>query len=243
MRWEKEFLPYYHWFENHTSPSILERLVTLISRFWEGFFISPQTLERSIEPPAQQSEMLFVYGTLKKGFQWNQKYLSSRVGGSFVGTAASREKLSLVVGECGVPYVLGDITDDPSAEYIKGELWWVTPECLKNLDAYEGISKGYYSRQSIEVSLTSTSIQSSGDDNVSKTTSQAEQRQAAYIYVLNQSPDNLKLQPRLREYSLSMHAELYRAIQHIQIKQKNYYKNASTWGKTQTFTEVSYHTT
>ena len=36
-----------------------------------------------------QNQLLFVYGTLKRGFQWNSKYLADRLGCSFLCEAVS----------------------------------------------------------------------------------------------------------------------------------------------------------
>jgi gamma-glutamylcyclotransferase (GGCT)/AIG2-like uncharacterized protein YtfP len=60
-------------------------------------------------PSSSHPHLLFVYGTLKRGFHWNQKYLHSRgAGGSgatFICEATTRERHRLVVGDSGVPYL------------------------------------------------------------------------------------------------------------------------------------------
>jgi hypothetical protein len=62
-----------------------------------------------------QTVQLFVYGTLKSGFQWNSKYLHSRLGAQFVCSAVTCQSFALVLGESGVPYLLGDVMDAPAA--------------------------------------------------------------------------------------------------------------------------------
>jgi gamma-glutamylcyclotransferase (GGCT)/AIG2-like uncharacterized protein YtfP len=238
MRWARPFVPYDHWFGPPPPPrSLVDRI--------SGLFSSQPKAA-----PAEEDfvEYVFVYGTLKRGFQWNEKYLASRVGGLFVSGAVTLPPMSLVVGDCGVPYVLGDgqqATDASAsaptpapapipapapvpasdAQPVVGELWRVTAACLRNLDDYEGLSKGYYSRQTIQVSL--TAIAGGGDKE------QAAATQAAFIYVLTDCPAELRARAKLAEYTIELHKSLYHATQHIQIKQKKYYGSASTWGKTQ----------
>ena len=215
MRWDRPFVPYYTFFGGPSFwGSVADRAAALLPG------------RRRAVPSEGYSEYLFVYGTLKRGFQWNEKYLSTRVGGSFVAAAITVSAVPLVVGDCGVPYVLGDLeTADPTAQRVVGELWRVSRTCLSCMDDYEGVKKGYYNRRIIEV-LTDEPTPSV---------------RSAFIYVLNESTPKLREQPKLKEYSMTMHKDLYRATQHIQIKQKNYYKVASTWGKTQqAFDERSY---
>jgi hypothetical protein len=52
------------------------------------------------------------------------------------------------------------------------------------------------------------------------------------VYVLNPSTDALRAKERLSEYNLEMHEQLYKPIQHIQVKQTAYFEKPSTWGKT-----------
>ncbi len=91
--------------------------------------------------------LLFVYGTLKTGFQWNSKYLSPRLGASYIGHAQTITRFPLVIGDCGVPYLLGDVPNVEGVEgkqqhWILGELWSVNAEALRGLDDYEGLGKG-----------------------------------------------------------------------------------------------------
>jgi gamma-glutamylcyclotransferase (GGCT)/AIG2-like uncharacterized protein YtfP len=214
MRWQQPFQPFYEIYEKGNARTT----ATSLARQALKYVMQSLTPTRSNTVSEENTSCLFVYGTLKKRFQWNSKYLSSRVGGQFVSDAVTLLPVPLVVGDCGVPYVLGDLMDGKTGKIIQGELWRVTDACLKSLDDYEGISKGYYSRDTIDV------IEFHNDQKVNT---------KAFIYVLNKSTEELRAQPLLEQYSLDMHNNLYHAIQHIQIKQKNYYKVASTWGKTQ----------
>lgn len=218
---------------------------------------------------------LFVYGTLKRGFQWNNKYLSQRLGATFVSEATTCSSFRLVVGDCGVPYLLlndeeehlqaGDglkhettttaglnattapidtpgsrsdhgvninancvsnIQEKGKGGYcIKGELWEVTEECLQNLDDYEGISKGYYERCKVRVRRR---VSESGEYG-------EEEEEEANVYILrvlvNGVDGDLLTKPCIDEYTLSMHKQLYSPVNHIQIKQVNYFKTPSSWGK------------
>ena len=142
------------------------------------------------------------------------------MGGKFLSTAETCEKIPLVIGDCGVPYLLGDLFGDTAAQSICGELYEISPTCLQNLDDYEGVAKEYYSRELIDVVLPSPS------GELPATIVQA------FVYVLTSSSEYLRSRPYLSEYDISTHKRLYNPIKHIQIKQKNYYKVASSWGKT-----------
>lgn len=207
MRWKNEFIPYYTHYEKE-KPGFLSSVFSFMSRKEQEVVVE------------EANTLLFVYGTLKRNFQWNSKYLSPRLGAKFIGAATTKDNLKLVVGDCGVPYVLADASGAPDAKQVIGEVWAVSSTCLKNLDDYEGISKGYYDRIQIDVDLTSTA----GSIPSGVVT--------AHIYVLNHSPQDLKDREGRAEYSIEDHKRYYRAIEHIQIKQRNYFKAPSTWGKT-----------
>merc|ERR1712154_364445 len=85
--------------------------------------------------------VLFVYGTLKRNFHWHSKFLSNA---EYLGTAVTEQCYPLVVGDCGVPYLL-DLPGE--GKNIEGELFRVTSEDLENMDQYEGVGKGHYGRK------------------------------------------------------------------------------------------------
>mmetsp|Transcript_16301 Transcript_16301/g.24567 ORF Transcript_16301/g.24567 Transcript_16301/m.24567 type:complete len:588 (-) Transcript_16301:62-1825(-) len=168
-----------------------------------------------------QGHLLFVYGTLKRGFHWSDKYLHRRGEGrvnNFISRAVTRDMHRLVVGKCGVPYLSLGVAQDgvfgSSGNRVRGELWCVSSECLQNLDDYEGISKDYYSRKSIFVC-----------------TEGKEEPVEAQVYCINFIPSELSSEPFIEEYTLDMHKELYNPIQHIQVKQLSYIQAPSSWGK------------
>jgi gamma-glutamylcyclotransferase (GGCT)/AIG2-like uncharacterized protein YtfP len=218
MRWANPFVPYYSFYSPIEQPQTLSKKIA-------SFFWSSSTDKADQKLPAEdiappRKILLFVYGTLKSNFQWNQKYLAERVGGKFLCTAQTREKIPLVVGDCGVPYLLGDLFGNPSASSIRGELYEISTTCLQNLDDYEGVSKGYYSRELINVIIPAPcgEIQTTDVE--------------AFVYVLRESSEELRSRTYLSEYDILTHKRVYNPIKHIQIKQKNYYKVASSWGKT-----------
>jgi gamma-glutamylcyclotransferase (GGCT)/AIG2-like uncharacterized protein YtfP len=101
--------------------------------------------------------LLFVYGTLKRGFHWHSKFMSDC---TFVSVGTTSLPLPLVVGDSGVPYVLGDMPEGVG-ECVVGEVFSVPSESLENLDEYEGVGKGYYRRATVLVDVPTPS---SGDD-------------------------------------------------------------------------------
>ena len=50
--------------------------------------------------------VLFVYGTLKRGFHWNHKFLSRS---KFVSQAITEDPFPMIIGQCGVPYLISDL--------------------------------------------------------------------------------------------------------------------------------------
>ncbi len=161
---------------------------------------------------------MFFYGTLKTGFHWNTKFLShaERVGDR----AITCERWPLVVGDSGVPYLLGDVkcgSDEKSGaaagEFVHGEVWRCDPVTLQNLDEYEGISKGYYERRTIRVRVFK------GKPTALDRT---ETEMNADVYVLNRSADKLRNSAVMSEYSLEFHRQHYKPIQHILVKQDLY---------------------
>jgi len=149
---------------------------------------------------------LFVYGTLKRGFHWNSKFLGGPTT-RYIGKATTVNKYPLVIGDCGVPYLLGDLNPEKTGNMILGEVYSVDDSTLKNLDEYEGVSKLYYDRKEIRVFVPA----------LCRST-------RAFVYFKRESSDALKNSPFLKEYSLEFHQENYKAITHILVKQQIYFK-------------------
>ena len=104
------------------------------------------------EQKEEKHHVLFVYGTLKCNCHWHNKYLSEA---HFLGDAMTAQPQSLVIGQCGVPYmILQDFDDnavDERAKSVWGELWSVSTAMLQSIDEYEGTDKNHYTRQEITV--------------------------------------------------------------------------------------------
>jgi gamma-glutamylcyclotransferase (GGCT)/AIG2-like uncharacterized protein YtfP len=87
--------------------------------------------------------LIFVYGTLKRGFI--NHYLMA--GQEFAGTAKTSPGYALYDLE-GYP---GLVADAGAPEGVDGEVWCVDDECLAGLDVLEGTAEGLYSRHTVPV--------------------------------------------------------------------------------------------
>ncbi len=148
--------------------------------------------------------LFFFYGTLKRQMHWNSKYLHRA---TFVSEAESEEAMWLLVGGCGVPYLM--MQGAENAKRVRGELWLVDDETIAGLDEHEGVGKGYYARRHIGC------IRNDGT------------RETAQVYFLLPDTD---VSRRLREgqieavaeYTLDMHKRLYSPIELLSLKQAIY---------------------
>jgi len=147
---------------------------------------------------------LFVYGTLKKDFHWNSKFLWNS---QFICEARTVSKFPLVFGDSGVPYLLGDLPEE--GKQILGEIWLVDDVALQNLDEYEGVGKGYYARKNI--------LATSRNPNTSGIAQYEVQ-----VYFKTTSTPTLRKLPFQGEYSMEFHQKNYKAMQHIMAKQQIY---------------------
>ena len=148
----------------------------------------------------EPSILIFVYGTLKENFHWHSKFLRYS---DKVGNATTKDVLPLVLGDSGVPYLLGDLPG--VGRHLKGEVWKIGQETLDGLDEYEGLRKGHYDRRQLCAVL---------DDCGSEVT--------ADVYFKVSSSEGLRQCELLEEYSLELHQEKYRPIRHIEVKQQLY---------------------
>jgi len=76
--------------------------------------------------------LVFVYGTLKKGFPNHDQYMGSA---QLLGQYHTVEKYPLVL--CGERYVPCMIHSPGQGYHVEGELFEVGDECLKRMDALE----------------------------------------------------------------------------------------------------------
>lgn len=171
-------------------------------------------------PTWSRRNVLFVYGTLKRGMHWNRKFMS---GSTFVGRAITHRQYPLVVGACGVPYLIGDMPG--AGERIRGEVWLVDDDTLEGLDDYEGLGKGYYKRIGVRVNLIEN--QWTWLPNMLSL--------RAHCYVMHEAPDSFLALPCLQEYTLKLHKTKYHAVRHILLKQQLYLQ-----GRTQ-YSHVALH--
>jgi gamma-glutamylaminecyclotransferase len=92
---------------------------------------------------AEAPQLIFVYGTLKRGGS-NHRYLS---GQSFRGQAHTTPGLSLIH--------LGDfpglVFNPDDQEGVSGEVWLVDAACVARLDELEGVNEGLYRRERIDL--------------------------------------------------------------------------------------------
>ena len=89
-----------------------------------------------------RGHLLFVYGTLKRGFP-NHHYLS---GAEFLGRARTLERYTLYVDR--VPYVVRE----EKVSFIKGEVYRVSDDILKRVDMLEG-HPTHYRRERVKIVL------------------------------------------------------------------------------------------
>lgn len=92
--------------------------------------------------------LLFVYGTLKKGFP-NQHVMP--ITTTYLGTATTVSKWPLVVDPImSIPFLL-DFPHSNQAKFVTGELYKADSQALEFLDSFEGVSSRFYKRISITV--------------------------------------------------------------------------------------------
>ncbi len=91
-----------------------------------------------------QIHVIFVYGTLKRGF-CRAHFLA---GQACLGEARTQPKYRMY--NCGTYPGLKTAADGLS---ICGEVWSVDDACLARLDREEGVDEGLYSRSLIEMQL------------------------------------------------------------------------------------------
>lgn len=89
------------------------------------------------------STLLFVYGTLKRGFSRSPLLRHEE----FIGPARTIAKYCLV--DCGE--FPGLISKAEGGVSVEGELWKVSAPCLTRLDEVEGLNDKLYVRRPIEL--------------------------------------------------------------------------------------------
>ncbi|KAJ8448463.1 hypothetical protein Cgig2_022091 [Carnegiea gigantea] len=99
---------------------------------------------------ANHQALIFVYGTLKKGFPNHHliEEFSPSNDAVFMGKYQTVKPFPLVCGPLGIPFL---INKPRSGHRVKGELYSVSGRALARLDELEGISIGNYERLPIDV--------------------------------------------------------------------------------------------
>lgn len=145
--------------------------------------------------------LLFVYGTLKKGFP-NAHVMP--ITTTYLETATTVSKWPLVVDPVmSIPFLLY-FPDSNQAKFVTGELYKADSQALEFLDSFEGISSGFYKRMSIEVI-------SVIDQNTSNDEKPDTQKLSAFAYFRDYggpewckqwTPEKLATLPMLDSYTL-----------------------------------------
>ncbi|MAQ19379.1 MAG: hypothetical protein CMN30_31845 [Sandaracinus sp.] len=93
--------------------------------------------------------LVFVYGTLKRGYGNNRLLKGQR----FISPA--RTVRPFLLTNCGFPYMIE--TTDKAYKHtplpVTGEVWEADKQSLESMDALEGVSYGHYRRAYIPVSF------------------------------------------------------------------------------------------
>ena len=133
--------------------------------------------------------LVFVYGTLKRGFG-NHHVLGSS---TLVGNATTVNSFPLFVDCYRVPYLV-DKPSAPTSHCIAGELYEVPPDELVKLDILEGIAEERYIRRLVPI-------------NHSPSLPEYPPVSEAWCYLLPERPGlDLEHRDLLGEYSLEVHA-------------------------------------
>ena len=100
--------------------------------------------EKPMEPtPSSKSlQLVFVYGTLKRGQQRNHVLANQ----TFIGPATTAADYRM--------YDLGSYpglieVESGSGDQIQGEIYRIDPTCLRQLDQIEAVDQGLYERREI----------------------------------------------------------------------------------------------
>ena len=101
---------------------------------------------RELRQDPAANTLVFVYGTLKRGYGNNR--LLRDGDARFIGEASTLFPYFRLYGR-GIPFMALE-RDESRGLNVKGEVWEVDPNCLQRLDWLEG-HPHMYTRQTIEV--------------------------------------------------------------------------------------------
>ena len=94
------------------------------------------------KPPSESLQLVFVYGTLKRGHQRNHALVNQ----TFIGSATTAADYRM--------YDLGSYpglieVESGSGDQIQGEIYRVDLACLRQLDQIDAVDQGLYERREI----------------------------------------------------------------------------------------------
>ena len=208
LNWDFRWSP-----SRHDIPKPFREMYTLAIREESNLVEQLLRWVLPVTKPQQPQHILFVYGTLKRSCHWHSKYLT---GATFLGSGTTATPQSLVIGDCGVPYLIRPKVPDSEALHVIGELWSISDEMLRNMDDYEGVDKNHYMREEIDI------VCSNGVRTVA----------LCYFYAVKTGAsdvDKSLLQaPRIAEYTVGEQRRRYKPIHHIQVKQLEYLGEETT---------------
>uniref|UniRef100_M8BMC2 Gamma-glutamylcyclotransferase family protein n=1 Tax=Aegilops tauschii TaxID=37682 RepID=M8BMC2_AEGTA len=149
----KQAIYTYSWATLFFEPLLVFRVVTEVlreSRLADGQRGSEAIMEAASAASAATATatMVFVYGTLKRGFP-NYPRLAA-FDCPFAGAGTTAAPASLVIGPYSVPFLLPTPTPS-SGRLVSGELYSASPSALADLDLLEGTHLGVYERRRITV--------------------------------------------------------------------------------------------
>ena len=110
-------------------------------------------------PQLAARHLLFVYGTLKRGYTNWQRYLGiaeSHGAAHFVGSAETVEAFPMVIRPEGMaPATRAPVLMDVpgTGEVICGEVFRVNDRCLEAMDILEGVGSGVYFKRTLQVRM------------------------------------------------------------------------------------------
>lgn len=126
-------------------------------------------VQADLELPLPEGwQLLFLYGTLKRGLTNHVRYLAfaeAKKKAAFLGLAATREKFPLVIRPPHLqPTTCAPVVIDKagSGHHIQGEVFKVDEDTLAALDILEGVRSGFYYKKVIQVSVTEPAEASPG---------------------------------------------------------------------------------
>ena len=151
--------------------------------------------------------MVFVYGTLKRGYTNHARYLSvaeAHGGARFVGYGTTTERFSLVLrpkhllpATCG-PVMMLEEEGSELGLHVSGEVYEVTSDTKDALNILEGVKEGHYYCKALKVNMLE-------HNSFPRTCNGTSLMCEAYLYPA--SPELLAL-PRRSEYTDADH-DLY----------------------------------